>query len=73
MKVYIIQCNEKVSSLGYYTFQEAVAFINERIINGLSNGYEVDEYSSDAWKAKLIRKSDNKELEYKILEIQIDE
>lgn len=73
MKIYIVQCNEKVSSLGYSTVQEALAFVNERVINGLSNGYDIDEYSSNKWCAKLVRKSDDKKLEYKILEIQIDD
>lgn len=73
MKIYIVQCDNKVSSLGYSTIQEALAFVNERVINALSNGYDVDEYSSNKWCAKLIRKSDDKKLEYKILEIQIDD
>lgn len=73
MKIYIVQCNEKVSSLGYSTVQGALAFVNERVINNLSNGYDVDEYSSNKWYAKLVRKSDDKKLEYKILEIQIDD
>ena len=73
MKIYIIQCDNKVSSLGYSTIQEALAFINERVINALSNEYDIDEYSSNKWYAKLLRKSDNKVLEYKILEIQVND
>lgn len=73
MKIYIVQCDDKVSSLGYSTIQEALAFVNERVINALSNGYDIDEYSSNKWYAKLLRKSDNKALEYKILEIQVND
>lgn len=73
MKIYIVQCDDKVSSLGYSTIQEALAFVNERVINALSNGYDIDEYSSNKWYAKLLRKSDNKVLEYKILEIQVND
>lgn len=73
MKIYIVQCDNKVSSLGYSTFQEAISFVNERVINALSNGYDVDEYSSNKWLAKLFRKSDDKKLEYKILEIQVND
>lgn len=73
MKIYIVQCDNKVSSLGYPTIQEALAFVNERVINALSNGYDIDEYSSNKWYAKLLRKSDNKVLEYKILEIQVND
>lgn len=73
MKIYIVQSDDKVSSLGYSTIQEALAFVNERVINALSNGYDVDEYSSNKWYAKLFRKSDDKILEYKILEIQIND
>lgn len=73
MKIYIIQCDNKVSSLGYSTIQEALSFVNERVINALSNEYDIDEYSSNKWYAKLLRKSDNKVLEYKILEIQIND
>ena len=73
MKIYIVQCDDKVSSLGYSTIQEALSFVNERVINALSNGYDVDEYSSNNWCAKLFRKSDDRKLEYKILEIQIND
>lgn len=73
MKIYIVQCDNKVSSLGYSTIQEALTFVNERVINALSNEYDIDEYSSNKWYAKLLRKSDNKVLEYKILEIQIND
>ena len=40
MKIYIVQCDDKVSSLGYSTIQEALSFVNERVINALSNGYD---------------------------------
>ena len=73
MKIYIVQCDNKVSSLGYSTIQEALAFVNERVINALSNGYDIDEYSSNKWYEKLFRKSDDKILEYKILEIQVND
>ena len=73
MKIYIVQCDNKVSSLGYSTIQEALTFVNERVINALSNEYDIDEYSSNEWYAKLLRKSDNKVLEYKILEIQVND
>ena len=73
MKIYIVQCDDKVSSLGYSTIQEALTFVNERVINALSNEYDIDEYSSNKWYAKLLRKSDNKVLEYKILEIQVND
>lgn len=73
MKIYIVQCDDKVSSLGYFTIQEALSFVNERVINALSNGYDIDEYSSNKWYAKLFRKSDEKVLEYKILEIQVND
>lgn len=71
MKFYIVQCNDKVSSLGYKTFQEAMSFLNSRIINGLSNEYEIDEYSKTQWYVKL--KRGNLVEEYKILEIQVNE
>ena len=35
MKIYIVQCDNKVSSLGYSTIQEALSFVNERVINAL--------------------------------------
>ena len=73
MKIYIVQCDDKVSSLWYSTIQEALAFVNERVINALSNGYDIDEYSSNKLYAKLFRKSDDRKLEYKILEIQVND
>ena len=73
MKIYVVECDGKVSSLGYSTIQEALSFVNERVINALSNGYDVDEYSSNKWCAELFRKSDDRKLEYKILEIQIND
>lgn len=73
MKFYVVECDGKVSSLGYKTSKEAMAFMNERTINALANGFDVVEYSSNTWRSYLMRESDGATHDYKILEIQVDD
>lgn len=73
MKFYVIECDGKVSSLGYKTSQEAMSFLNERTKNALANGYDVVEYDSSLWRSFLQRESDGSTHDYKILEIQIND
>ena len=46
MKFYVVECDGKISSLGYKTSQEAMSFLNERTKNALANRYDVVEYDS---------------------------
>lgn len=73
MKIYIVECDGKVSSLGYKTSQEAMKFLNERTKNELSNGYDIVEYDSSLWRSSLQRESDGSTHDYKILEIQVND
>lgn len=73
MKFYIVECDGKVSSLGYKTSQEAMRFLNERTKNELANGYDVVEYDSSLWHSSLKRESDGSTRNYKILEIQVND
>lgn len=73
MKIYVVECDGKVSSLGYKTSQEAMSFLNERTKNELANGYDVVEYDSSLWHSVLQRESDGSIRDYKILEIQVND
>ena len=73
MKIYIVECDGKVSSLGYKTSQEATRFLNERTKNELSNGYDIVEYDSSLWNSSFKRESDGSTHNYKILEIQVND
>lgn len=73
MKIYVVECDGKVSSLGYRTSQEAMSFLNERTKNELANGYDVVEYDSSLWHSELQRESDSSIRDYKILEIQVND
>lgn len=73
MKIYVVECDGKVSSLGYKTSQEAMRFLNERTKNELSNGYSIVEYDSSLWNSFLKRESDGSTHNYKILEIQVND
>ena len=73
MKIYVVECDGKVSSLGYKTSQEAMSFLNERTKNELSNGYDIVEYDSSLWHSALQRESDGSIRDYKILEIQVND
>lgn len=73
MKIYIVECDGKVSSLGYKTSQEAISFLNERTKNELANEYDVVEYESSLWRSLLRRESDGSTHDYKILEIQVND
>ena len=69
MKVYIVQCNEKVSSEGYSSLDNAQNFINHRAKEAIESGYDLMSFNS-GWKLCY---EDNRgvQYEYKILEIEI--
>lgn len=73
MKDFLVECDGKVSSVGYRTIRSAIAFLNDIAKNALADGFRVDEYNSTPWFVRLTRKSDGKVHEYKILEVQIDD
>ena len=73
MKIYIVECDGKASTLGYKTPQEAIAFLNERTKNALANGFDVVDYNCSEWRSYLMRESDGATHDYKILEIQVNE
>lgn len=70
MKIYIVQVNEHVSSVGYKKFNDAFMFMIQRIQNAQDDGFKL-EHQNNSWHAKMVKGKLVEE--YKILEIFVNE